>query len=95
VRKGVKVPCNENIFREPDETDVYMNMDDQEDNDDYLEKKQPNQYVNFFSYDTNEHLDLDDHEKLELYNIFSEIEEELQNVARGRRRRKSTKRRKY
>jgi hypothetical protein len=52
-------------------------MDDQEDDfddEDYLEIKELNQYVNFVTYDPNEHLDLDDDEKLELYNIFIKIE---------------------
>jgi hypothetical protein len=83
----VKVPCNENIFEEPKETDV--NMDDQEDDFDdeiYLEIKEQNQYVNFVSYDPNEPLDLDDDEKLELYNIFIKIEKSLQKGGRKKKR---------
>jgi hypothetical protein len=83
----VRVPCNENIFEEPKETDV--DMDDQEDDFDddvYLEIKELNQYVNFVTYDPNEHLDLDDDEKLELYNIFIKIEKSLQKGGRKKKR---------
>ena len=83
----VKVPCNENIFDEPKETDV--DMDDQEDDIDdekYLEIKEQNQFLNFISYDPNEHLDLDEDEKFELYNIFIKIEKNLQKGGRKKKR---------
>ena len=91
----VKVPCNENIFEEPKETDV--DMDDKEDkfdDDVYLEIKELNQYVNFISYDLNEHLDLDDDEKLELYNIFIKIEKSLQKGGKRKKKRKTNRKRK-
>jgi len=91
----VKVPCNENIFEEPKETDEYM--DDQEDDfddEDYLEIKELNQYVNFVSYDPNEPLDLDDDERLELYNIFIKIEKSLQKGGMRKKKRKTNRKRK-
>jgi len=92
----VKVPCNENIFEEPKETDV--DMDDQEDKFDedvYLEIKELNQFFNFFSYDDpNEDLDLRNNEKLELYNIFIKIEKELQKGGKRKKKRKTNRKRK-
>jgi hypothetical protein len=93
----VKVPCNENIFEEPKET---PDMDDQEDDfddEDYLEIKEQNKSVNFVSYDPNEPLDLDildDDERLELYNIFIEIEKSLQKGGKRKKKRKTNRKRK-
>ena len=64
-------------------------MDDQEDdfNDEiYLEIKELNQFFNFYSYDPNHHVDLDEDEKLELYNIFIKIEKRLQKGGRKKKR---------
>jgi hypothetical protein len=91
----VKVPCDQNIFKEPKETDV--DMDDQEDDfddEDYLYIKERNQYDNFISYDPNEHLDLDNDERKELYNIFIKIEEELQKGGKRKKKRKTNRKRK-
>jgi len=91
----VKVPCDENIFEEPKETDV--DMDDHEDDfddEDYLEIKERNQYVNFISYNPHDDLALDDDEKLELYNIFIKIEKSLQKGGMRKKGRKTTRKRK-
>jgi hypothetical protein len=90
----LKVPCDQNIFKEP--TDI-EDMDDQEDDfddEDYLYIKQRNQYDNFISYYPNEHLNLDDDEKLELYDIFIEIEKNLQKGGKRKKKRKTNRKRK-
>jgi hypothetical protein len=84
----VKVPCNENIFQEPMDVEDVDDQEDDIDDEIYLEIKEQNQYANFISYDPNEHLDLDDDEKLELYNIFIKIEEELQKGG-GRKKKRN------
>jgi hypothetical protein len=91
----VKVPCDQNIFEEPKETDV--DMDDQEDDfddEDYLEIKERNQYVNFISYNPHDQVALDDDEKLELYNIFIKIEKSLQKGGMRKKKRKTNRKRK-
>jgi len=74
-----------------------MNMVDKEDridDDGYFEFLERNQTFNFYSYNPNEHLDLDDDEKLELYNIFIQIEKSLQKGGKRKKKRKTNRKRK-
>jgi len=72
-------------------------MDEQEDvvrDKHYLDIKKQNQRDNFISYDPNEDLNLNNNEKLELYNIFIEIEKNLQKGGKRKKKRKTNRKRK-
>jgi hypothetical protein len=90
----VKVPCDQNIFKES--TDI-EDMDDQEDRDPpkvYLAKERQNKSRNFISYDPDEHFNLTKSQKLKLYNNFKKIEEEHQNGGKRKKKRKTKRKRK-
>lgn len=74
------VQDNEPIFLEPDENRI-DELDDEEivDDDYYIEELTNNQLYNFRSY-PNYELNITEAQKLELYNIFLNIEKNTQKV---------------